>query len=127
VKAVATGVLMAAVCASAAAQSAGDWKNTTTGGPLRPGIYGRIAVRAEASPPPLIYPQPVIAAEQIGMPRTPAMYLYVPPGQVRKWKQHCAKWSACEQPVLFVRMDDSPSRWGQWKHRREQVALQERD
>jgi hypothetical protein len=56
------------------------------------------------------------------------VYLYVPPGQVRKWKQNCAKWSACDEPVLFVRVDDSPSRWGQWKQLREpQLALRERD
>jgi hypothetical protein len=127
VRAAASGLLAATLSASAVAQAPADWKNVTSGGPLRAGVYGRIAVRPQAPPPPLIYPQPVIAADQIGMPRSPAVYLYVPPGQVRKWKQHCAKWSACEQPVLFVRVDDSPSRWGQWKHRREQVALQERD
>jgi len=29
--------------------------------------------------------------------------------------------------VLFVRMEDSPSRWGQWRQLREQVAAQDRD
>jgi hypothetical protein len=29
--------------------------------------------------------------------------------------------------VLFVRVDDSPSRWGQWRQLRDQVALQDRD
>ena len=43
----------------------------------------------------------------------------MPPGQVRKWKKSCAKWSACDQPVLFVRIDNSPSRWGQWRQFRE--------
>jgi hypothetical protein len=112
----------------AAAQSSSEWRNVTTGGPLRAGIYGRIAVRGHAGPPPLIYKQPVLANETIGAPRNQPVYLYVPPGQVRKWKQNCAKWSACDVPVLFVRVDDSPSRWGQWKQLREpQVALQERD
>jgi hypothetical protein len=114
--------------APAAAQSASDWRNVTSGGPLRPGVYGRIALRGRSAPPPLIYEQPVIANETIGGPRSQPVYLYVPPGQVRKWKQNCAKWSACDEPVLFVRVDDSPSRWGQWKQLREpQVALQERD
>ena len=112
----------------ASAQKAGDWRNVTSGGPLKPGIYGRIAVRDVSAPPPLIYPQPVVANEAIGAARSEPMYLYVPPGQVRKWKQSCAKWSACDAPVYFVRMDDSPSRWGQWKQLREsQVALQDRD
>ena len=56
------------------------------------------------------------------------MYLYVPPGQVRKWKLNCARWKACDEPVLFVRVEDSPSRWGAWKQLREpQLALQDRD
>lgn len=113
---------------TAAAQKAGDWRNVTSGGPLKPGIYGRIAVRDASAPPPLIYPQPVVANETVGAPRSQPVYLYVPPGQVRKWKQHCAKWAACDAPVYFVRMDDSPSRWGQWKQLREpQVAWQDRD
>ena len=114
--------------APAVAQKTTDWRNVTSGAPLRPGVYGRIAVRDSATPPPLIYPQPMVANEEIGAPRSRPVYLYVPPGQVRKWKQNCAKWSACDTPVLFVRMDDSPSRWGQWKQLREtQVALQDRD
>ena len=42
-------------------------------------------------------------------------YLYVPSGQVRKWAQHCAKWQACSEPVLFVRMEGAPGRWGDWR------------
>ena len=111
----------------AAAQKPGEWRNVTTGGTLRPGIYGRIAVRDPAAAPPVIYKEPVLADETIG-PRAQPVYLYVPPGQVRKWKQNCAKWKACDQPVLFVRVDNSPSRWGQWKQLRDpQVALQDRD
>ncbi|MEJ5990364.1 hypothetical protein WG902_10220 [Ramlibacter sp. PS3R-8] len=114
--------------APALAQKGADWRNLTSGAPLRPGVYGRIAVRDAAAPPPVIYPQPMVASEDIGAPREKPVYLYVPPGQVRKWKQNCAKWSACDAPVLFVRVDDSPSRWGQWKQLREtQVAWQDRD
>ncbi|MBE7370083.1 hypothetical protein [Ramlibacter pallidus] len=111
----------------AAAQAAAEYRNATTGGPLRPGIYGRIVVKHAAPPPPVIYPQPVVADAALPPPGAQPVYLYVPPGQVRKWKQNCARWQACSQPVLFVRVDDSPSRWGSWRHRREQVALQERD
>ena len=121
-------LLALAAGSPAIAQKAVDWRNVTTGGPLKPGIYGRIAVRDVSAPPPLIYPRPVVANEAIGAPPTQPMYLYVPPGQVRKWKQNCAKWSACDAPVYFVRMDNSPSRWGQWKQLREpQFALQDRD
>ena len=110
-----------ALGALAVAAGERDWRNVTTGGHLRPGIYGRIEVRG-AAPPPVIYPQPVLANSSIERVQREPVYLYVPPGQVRKWKQHCAKWSACDEPVLFVRVDQSPSRWGQWRHRREQLA-----
>ena len=112
----------------AAAQAMADWRNVTAGGPLRPGVYGRIVPRDGAPPPPVIHPQPVIGSDALVPPGATPVFLYVPPGQVRKWKQNCAKWSACEQPVLFVRVDQSPSRWGQWRQLRErQWALQERD
>lgn len=93
-------------------------RNLTAGGPLRPGVYGRIEVRG-ARPPPLIYQQPVIASQAIVPAQAEPVYLYVPPGQVRKWKHFCASWSACDQAVLFVRMDASPSRWGKWRQLRE--------
>ena len=119
------GALLAA--GAAAAQASTEWRNVTAGGALRPGIYGRIVVKGQAAPPPVIYPQPVVASEALVPPGVQPVYLYVPPGQVRKWKQNCAKWQACEQPVLFIRVDDSPSRWGKWRERREQVAMQGRD
>jgi hypothetical protein len=129
VKAASAGLVIAALAASGSvgAQSSSDWKNVTAGGTLRPGVYGRIAVRPQTPPPPVIYKQPVLATETLGAPRTEPVYLYVPPGQVRKWKQNCARWSACDQPVLFVRVDDSPSRWGRWRQLRDQVALREHD
>lgn len=105
------------------AQPDGTYRNITAGGPLRHGVYGRIEVRGTA-PPPVIYGQPMIANQATVPSRAKPVYLYVPPGQVRKWKRHCAKWSACQEAVLFVRMDDSPGRWGRWKQFREQLALQ---
>lgn len=121
-----TGTALGLVTVACAAQASADYRNVTAGGTLRPGVYGRIVVKGPV-PPPVIYPQPVIANEALVPAKVTPVYLYVPPGQVRKWKQHCAQWSACGQPVLFVRVDDSPSRWGKWRHLREQVALQERD
>ncbi|QJW84001.1 hypothetical protein HK414_08835 [Ramlibacter terrae] len=117
---------VAVLAGGASAQSVDGFRNVTAGGPLRHGVYGRIDVPAAAAPP-LIYDKPVVAAERGAAPGARPVYLYVPPGQVRKWSRHCAKWSACEQPVLFVRMDASPSRWGQWRQYREDVALQERE
>jgi hypothetical protein len=110
--------------ASVSAAQPDDWRNATTGGALRPGIYGRIVVKGKA--PPVIYDQPLVATGAPALHVDP-VYLYVPPGQVRKWKQNCAKWSACDKPVLFVRVDDSPSRWGHWRVLREQLALHGND
>lgn len=102
--------------------------NVTTGKPLRPGVYGRIVLRgADVPPPPVIYAKPVIASSVLLPDDVEPVYLYVPPGQVRKWKQNCARWKACDEAVLFVRMDRSPSQWGKWRHLREDVALQEQD
>jgi hypothetical protein len=110
---------------SGAAQDPDHWRNATAGGPLRPGVYGRIVIKGKV-PPPVIFAQPKVA-DGIAPQHAQPVYLYVPPGQVRHWKQNCAKWSACEQPVLFVRMDDSPSRWGHWRLLREQLALHGHD
>jgi hypothetical protein len=104
--------------APAAAQQDNAYRNVTAGGPLRPGVYGRIEVRG-GTPPPVIYAAPQVAEQGVTPPRRQPVYLYVPPGQVRKWKQNCAKWSACEEPVLFVRVEQSPSRWGNWRQLRD--------
>lgn len=102
--------------------------NVTTGKPLRPGVYGRIVVKgAEVPPPPVIHARPVIASSVLLPDDVEPVYLYVPPGQVRNWKKNCARWKACDQAVLFVRMDRSPSQWGKWRHLREDVAWQEQD
>lgn len=112
----------------AAAQANPAHYNVTAGGPLRPGIYGRIVLKGQDVPPPaVIYPQPVIASSAIVPADAKPVYLYVPPGQVRKWQRNCARWKACDEPVLFVRVDQSPSRWGKWRHLRDEVALQEQD
>lgn len=121
------GTALGLVAAGAGAEPPADYRNVTAGGSLRPGIYGRIVLKGKAPPPPVIYPRPVIASQALVPAKVQPVYLYVPPGQVRKWKQNCAKWAACNEPVLFVRVDDSPSRWGQWRQRRDQLAWQERD
>jgi hypothetical protein len=103
------GACLAAMAAGATARTPSAAKLQDT---PKPGAYGRINVRG--TPPPLIYAEPVLARQPAASAQQP-VYLYVPPGQVRRWPQHCAKWNACERPVYFVRMDDSPSRLGSWK------------
>jgi hypothetical protein len=112
--------LAALVCAGAPAEARGvaeeAYRNLSAGGALRHGVYGRIAVRG--APPPVVFAQPVIARRELGPVQAKPSYLYVPSGQVRRWSQHCAKWQACTEPVLFVRMEGSPGRWGQWRELR---------
>lgn len=102
--------------AAASAQADVGWRNATAGGPLRHGVYGQIVFKGPVAPP-VIYSQPLVASQPVGAVAEAPVYLYVPPGQVRKWDRHCMKWNACDRPVYFVRMDNSPSRLGQWKYR----------
>ncbi len=99
---------------AASAQSA--YVNVTAGGPLRPGVYGRIVFR-DAPPPPVIFSQPVVANQALGPIKGRPVYWYLPPGQVRKWTIYCDKYAACDVPVYFVRIDDNPGKLGQWKKR----------
>ena len=109
-------VLAASTLSLAAVASVAAPVNTTVGGPLRPGVYGRIEI-GKSAPPPVIYSRPVVASRAVLPASVKPVYLYVPPGQARKWERHCAKYKACDLPVYFVRMDDSPSKLGRWKTR----------
>ena len=109
---------LACLVASLSPQARAAYVNTTAGGALRPGVYGRIEI-GKASPPPVIYDRPVIASSVVPAPGAKPVYLYVPPGQARKWPKYCGKYQACSVPVYFVRMDNSPSRLGKWKSRGE--------
>lgn len=64
-----------------------------------PGFYGRIEIGA-LTPPPLLYPQPVIIVPKPAAP--PPIYLRVPPGHSRHWSKHCHRYGACSRPVYFV-------------------------
>jgi hypothetical protein len=105
--------LAGAVVAASASAAPPRWENVTAGGALRPGVYGQIEVRG--APPPLVQDKPTMVERPTADARRDPIYLYLPPGQVRRWAQHCARWNACDRPVYFVRMDDSPSRLGAWK------------
>ena len=51
----------------------------------------------------MIYPQPVVyAPSPVAVYQRP-IYLYVPPGHQKNWGKHCGYYSACGQPVYFVR------------------------
>ena len=66
-----------------------------------PGFYGRIDI-GDMPRPQLIYRQPVVIQRaRMGGAREP-IYLHVPPGHERNWRQHCREYGACDQPVYFV-------------------------
>ena len=68
----------------------------------QPGVYGRIDI-GNLPVPALVLPQPVIVAPpRVVVERRP-IYLYVPPVHQRDWHRHCGRYSACGQPVYFVR------------------------
>ena len=67
----------------------------------QPGFYGRIDI-GTAPAPQVMYEQPiVITPAPVGVVRPP-IYLRVPPGHARHWRQHCERYNACGYPVYFV-------------------------
>ena len=97
-KIIALALLGAAAVGSAVAQ-------TSVGvsiGINQPGVYGRINI-GDVPRPALVLPQPVIIAPpRVAIERAP-VYLYVPPAHQQNWRRYCGRYSACGQPVYFVR------------------------
>ena len=88
---------LAAGCAGAALA-----QTSVSIGINQPGVYGRITIGA-VPPPALVVQQPVIIEQHpVVYQRTP-IYLYVPPAHQQNWRQYCGRYSACNQPVYFVR------------------------
>ncbi|MDH5539920.1 MAG: hypothetical protein OEY03_11005 [Rhizobacter sp.] len=76
--------------------------NIVVDGQIRPGLYGRVEIGG-LLPPPLLFPQPVVIVQPPRpVPRSP-IYLHVPPGHAKNWGKHCHRYSACGQPVYFVK------------------------
>lgn len=70
-------------------------------GQVAPGVYGRVDIGN--TPPPVLYPQPVVITRPARPVSTAPIYLHVPPGHAKKWDKHCHKYNACNQPVYFVK------------------------
>jgi hypothetical protein len=68
----------------------------------QPGFYGQIDIGGYP-PPALIYREPVIV-ERVYVDRPP-IYLHVPPGHAKNWKNYCHEYNACGQRVYFVKDD----------------------
>jgi len=65
----------------------------------QPGFYGRLDI-GDYPQPQVIYRQPMVV-ERVEVDRPP-IYLRVPPGHARHWRQHCREYNACGERVLFV-------------------------
>lgn len=96
---------IAFVVALAAATLSPAFGGTSVGvsiGFNQPGVYGRIDI-GNMPPPAVVYAQPVIIAPTpVAVVQQP-IYLYVPPTHQANWGRYCGAYSACGQPVYFVR------------------------
>jgi hypothetical protein len=71
----------------------------------QPGVYGRINI-GDVPRPALVLPEPVIIAPPpYHVAERRPIYLYVPPAHQQNWRRYCSQYSACGQPVYFVRDD----------------------
>jgi hypothetical protein len=68
----------------------------------QPGVYGRVTI-GDVPPPALVLPQPVIIERAPVVYQRAPIYLYVPAAHQQNWRQYCGRYSACNQPVYFVR------------------------
>lgn len=66
----------------------------------QPGYYGRLDI-GNFPQPVVLYPQPVVIAQQAQYASGP-LYLRVPPEHRRHWSRHCGYYQACGVPVYFV-------------------------
>ena len=76
----------------------------------QPGMYGRIDI-GNYPQPVVVYPQPVIVQPSPVAVYQRPIYLYVPPAHQQDWRRYCSRYSACGQPVYFVREDWVRDRW----------------
>ena len=69
----------------------------------QPGVYGRITLGGPVPKADWVAPQPVVVLPpQVVVEREP-IYLYVPTAHSTNWPRYCGHYSACSQPVVFVR------------------------
>ena len=93
--------LVTMLVASVGVSRAGDLNlNVLLSGQVAPGVYGQVQL-GSAPPPPVVYAQPMLIEPQSSPP--PPVYLHVPPGHAKNWRQHCHEYHACNRPVYFVR------------------------
>ena len=71
----------------------------------QPGVYGRVDI-GRFPQPQLVVAQPVIIQRQVVVVQAPEpVYMWVPPGHRKNWRQYCGQYQACGVPVYFVKDD----------------------
>ena len=96
------GPLLASLALSAAPARAGDLAiNVNIAGEVAPGVYGQVNLGNNPAPR-LVYAQPVVIAPPPEPVPVEPLYLHVPPGHAKHWRQHCHEYHACNRPVYFV-------------------------
>jgi hypothetical protein len=70
--------------------------------PVKPGVYGRLAMVSKATPA-LVYEQPMFIEPPAVAGKIEPVYLHVPPEHAKNWKKYCSKYKACDHPVFFVK------------------------
>lgn len=71
-------------------------------GEVLPGVYGNVSIGNRQ--PVLVYPQPLIVKRSSRYYNP--VYLHVPPGHLKNWSKHCARYDACYRPAYFVKSRD---------------------
>jgi hypothetical protein len=67
----------------------------------QPGFYGRLDL-GDAPQPRLVSRRPIIIERVPADAIREPIYLRVPRGHQRHWRQNCSRYNACGQPVYFV-------------------------
>lgn len=97
--------LAAALAAGTTAAGAANVDVGVSIGISQPGVYGRIDI-GRFPQPQVVYAQPVyVERPRVVVVRPEPVYMWVPPGHRKNWKQHCRAYGACGAPVVFVRDD----------------------
>ncbi|MDZ5459080.1 hypothetical protein [Azohydromonas lata] len=90
-----------------------------------PGVYGRVDI-GRFPQPAVMVAQPVIVQQPAYVVAQPQpVYLWVPPGHQKKWRNYCGRYNACGVPVYFVQ-----DRWYRdhvLPHRGERYERHDRD
>jgi hypothetical protein len=97
-------LLLPALALAASVAQAQVSVSATISGQVVPGVYGQVQIGG-GPPPPVVYAQPVVAQPVVVAEPVPVqpIYLHVPPGHAKHWKEHCHEYNACNRPVYFVR------------------------